>query len=818
MRTLLQDIRYAARMMAQRPGFTAIAVVTLAVCIAANAAIFGVVNAVLIAPLPFSAPDRLYAVWGVNTTRNETQGAASYLDYVDFKTRNTTFEGMAGFGPGTGTLTCDGEAEHVAVAEGSANLFHVLGVKPMMGRDFLESEDQPGSAATFPVILSESLWRGRFHGDPEIVGKSLELDGRSVTVVGVMPASFRFPLQFESPSLWKTMATEMTSADGSPGMAQQRGAHFMELIGRLKTGVTPAEAQANLSTIAANLASQYPATDVHHGIRIEPEIARLTGTARPALILVLVAVTFVLLIGCANIANLLLARASTRQKEMALRVSLGASPGRIARQLLTESLLLGLLSGAVGLFLAWLATSAVVRLGPKGVPRIAEAGIDARVFAFTFAISVLTSVIFGLAPILHFRRGDFAAGLKESGRGVTSNTASARTRSALVVVEVALALMLLVGSGLMIQSLVRLQHASPGFDPHGVVAINIDLADARYPSPQQLGDFWQQTLAKVRALPGVTSASSIFPLPFSGERMRVTFQIEGHPVAEGEEPATHYYVASTDYFQTMRIPLRQGRAFAPTDLLESAPVAIVNQAFAEKFFPGENAVGKHIQPAVSIDNKPARMREIVGVAANTKMQTLREEPQPECYVPATQTPFDGFTLLLRTPLDPARLAPGVKDVVASIDRSAPLYNIKTLDEYVGRSVEQDKFITLMLGIFAGVALLLTLVGLYGVLAYSVAQRTHEIGVRMALGAQEGNVLRLVLAQGLLLTLLGVAAGVVGALATTPLIRAELFGIGSADPVTFLVLAVLLAAVAMAAGWIPARRATRVDPMVALRYE
>jgi putative ABC transport system permease protein len=817
MRTLLQDIRYAARMMAQRPGFTAIAVITLALCIGANAAIFGVVNAVLLAPLPFSAPDRLYAVWGSNTAHNQTKAASSYPDYVDYKTRNTTFESLAAFTDGSGTLTGNGEAQHIFLAQGSANLFHVLGVKPILGRDFLEDEDKSG-AATFPVILSETLWRSRFHGDPEIVGKGLELDGRSVTVVGVMPASFRFPLQLEAPSLWETMATQLTSSDGGTPMGVQRGAHFVELIGRLKPSVTPAQAQANLSTIAANLASQYPDSDAHRGILIESEIERLTGEARPALILLLAAVSLVLLIGCANVANLLLARASTRQKEIALRISLGASPGRIARQLLTESLLLGLLSGAVGLFLAWLATSAVVQFSPKGVPRIAEAGIDARVFAFTFTISVLTSVIFGLAPVLHFRRGDFAGGLKETGRGSTSSKAAGRTRSALVVVEVALALMLLIGSGLMIQSLLRLQHASPGFDAHGVVAMTIDLADAQYPKPQQVIDFSQQTLAKVRALPGVTSASLIAPLPFSGDNFGISFEIEGRPVAKGDEPVTALHVAATDYFQTMKIPLREGRGFSQADLLESSPVAVVNQAFAEKYFPGEDAVGKHFKPGISVDDKPARMREIVGIVGNTKDRTLREDPQPECYLPSTQTPLSSFTLLLRTPLDPASLAPGVKDIVASIDRSVPLYNINGLEEYVGRSVEQDKFITLMLGIFAGVALLLTVVGLYGVLAYSVEQRTHEIGVRMALGAQESNVLRLVLAQGLSLTLLGVAAGVVGALATTPLIRAELFGIGAADPLTFLALTVLLAGVAMAAGWVPARRATRVDPMVALRYE
>jgi putative ABC transport system permease protein len=817
MRTLFQDIRYAARMMRQRPGFTAIAVITLALCIAANAAIFGVVNAVLIAPLPFSAPDRLYAIWGTNPARNQTKAAASYPDFVDYKTRNDTFDSVAAFGPGAGTLTSNGEAQHVTVVEGSANLFQVLGVKPILGRVFLEDEDKPG-ATTFPVILSETLWRSRFAGDPKIVGKSLELDGRSVTVVGVMPASFRFPLQYKAPSLWRTMAAELMPSPGNTPTAEERGAHFLELIGRLKPGVTPAEAQANLSTIAANLARQYPSSNAHRGIQIEPEIQRLTGSARPALILLLAAVSFVLLIGCANVANLLLARASTRQREMALRVSLGASRGRIARQLLTESLLLGLLSGVVGLFLAWLATSAIVEFSPRDVPRIAEAGIDARVFAFTFCISVFTSVIFGLAPILHFRSGDFAGSLKESGRSATSSKASARTRSALVVLEVALALMLLIGSGLMIQSLLRLQRASPGFEAHGVVAMNIDLADARYPKPQNLSDFAQQTLAKVRALPGVTSTSTVFPLPFSGEAMRFTFQIEGHPVAPGEEPATNFYTASTDYFQTMRIPLLQGRAFAPTDLLDSAPVTVVNQAFAEKFFPGEKTVGQHIQPGISVDDKPPLMREIVGVVGNVKLQSLRDDPQLECYVPATQTPFDGFTLVLRTPLSAASLAAGVKDAVASLDRSVPVYEVRTLDDYVGRSMEQDKFITLMLGIFAGVALLLTLVGLYGVLAYSVEQRTHEIGVRMALGAQESNVLRLVLGQGLLLTLLGVAAGVVGALATTPLIRAELFGIGSADPATYLALTVLLAAVAMAAGWVPARRATRVDPMVALRYE
>jgi putative ABC transport system permease protein len=817
MRTLLQDIRYAVRMITQRPGFTAIAVITLALCIGANAAIFGVVNAVLIAPLPFSAPDRLYAVWGSNTSRNQLKAPASYPDFADFKTRNSTFEGLAAFTPSTATLTGHGQALHIAACDASANLFRVLGVRPLLGRDFLESEDKPGAGA-LPVILSEAFWRSQFHGDPDIVGQGLVLDGRSVTVVGVMPRSFRFPLHYESPSLWETTASELISADGSPGLDQQRGAHFLDMIGRLKPGVTAAQAQANLDTIAANLASEYPGTDAHRGVVIEPEMDRLTGAARPALILLLAAVSFVLLIGCANVANLLLARASTRQREMALRVSLGASRGRIARQLLTESLLLGLLSGALGLFLAWLATSSVVQLSPKGIPRIADAGIDGRVFAFTFAISILTSVLFGLAPILHFRGGDFAGSLKESGRSATSSKAAARTRSVLVVVEVALALMLLIGSGLMIQSLIRLQHASPGFDAGGVAAMSIDLADAQYPKPAQIGAFSEQALEKIRALPGVSAASSINPLPFGGKITRVIFQIGGHPVPTAEAPATHLFFTGTDYFQTMRIPLREGRAFTTADVQNSRPVAVVNQAFAEQFFPNEDAVGKHVQPDFSADEKQALMREIIGVVGNVKRQTLRDSEQPECYVPATQTPFGSFTLVVRTPLGAANIAPAVKDAVASIDPSAPLYDVRSMDEYVGKSVQQDKFITVMLGIFAAVALLLTLVGLYGVLAYSVEQRTHEIGVRMALGAQENNVLRLVLGQGLLLTLAGVAVGMAGALATTPLIRAELFGIGSADPATYLALTVLLAAVAMAAGWVPARRATRVNPMVALRYE
>jgi putative ABC transport system permease protein len=816
METLWQDIRFGIRMLLKSPGFAAIAVLTLGLGVGANTAIFSVVDAVLLRPLPFPEPNRLLAVWGNNTERGETRSSTCFPDFFDFRAQNRVFERMAAFYTNSVTLTGRGDAQHLQSGVVSPDLFPLLGVAPKLGRTFLPEEEKP--VAEQPIILSEALWKSRFGGDPSILGQTVVIDGKESRIVGVMPASFQFPIQNDPVQLWQSTETDATTTDGTPPPYAQRGMHYLKVIARLKPNVTPAQAQANMSAIADGLARQYPDTDAHRGVMIVTELDRLVGQTRPALLLLLAAVGCVLLIACANVANLLLARATTRQREMSVRAALGAGRRRIARQLLTESMLLSMAGGAVGLILAVWGTGFLTRLSPNDIPRVSEAGVDGRVLGFTLLVSLITGLVFGLAPVLHLSRADLAESLKEGGRSSTSAARHNRLRGLLVVSEVTLALVLLIGSGLLIQSLFRLQKVNLGFDPHGVLALNLDLPGERYSKPQQAADFVAQLLDRIRALPGVRSASSVVPLPLSGDQLRFSFAIEGRPVPKSDQPVTEFHDVGIDYFRTMRIPLVSGREFTALDKLDSAQVTIINQTFARKFFPGENPIGKHIKPGIGIDVRGSLMREIVGVVGDAKLLSLRDQPLPECYVPHAQVPFPYVTLAVRSSGDPEGLAPAIRQLLASMDKDLPLYGVRTLDQYVAASVAQPRFSALLLGVFAGVALILTVVGLYGVMSYSVAQRTHEIGVRVALGAQEKDVLRLVLQQGLKLTLAGVSFGIVAAWAATRLMATQLFGVSPTDPPTFLTLAILLSCVGLLAGYIPARRAMRVDPMVALRYE
>ena len=812
METLLQDLKYGIRMLVKNPGFTAIAIIALALGIGPTTAIFSVVNAVLLKPLPFVEPSRLLMVYETNLQRGFNRGTMSYPNFADVRDQNQVFEKMSSYHSGDFILTGRGEPLRLQGAVVNADLFPLLGVKASLGRTFLPDEDKPGSVRA--VVLSNRLWRNHFNSDPGVVSNSLVLDGKNFTVVGVMPEGFQFPVQNEPVELWSTIAGE---ASGEDPMTSHRGAHYMNAIARLKPGVTIERARADLETIAGRLEQQYPDTNSHRGVFIESALESLVTDVRLALLVILGAVGCVLLIACANVANLLLARATSRHKEMAIRAALGASRLRVMRQLLTESILLAILGGSIGLLLALWGTNLLVSIIGNDVPRSAEIGIDGRVLGFTLLVSLLTGVVFGLVPALHSSKTDLTESLKEGGRGSTEGSRRNTMRGALVIIEVAIAVVLLAGAGLLIQSLLRLQHVNPGFNPQNVLSFSLGLPEVKYSAQKQI-DFFNQIVSRIESTPGVQAASAVLPLPLSSDRIRITFETEGRSIPRSELPASEYRAVALNYFRTMGIPLLKGRDFDARDSRQSTQVIIVNEDFAQRFFPGDDAIGKHIKPGMSNgEDKPA-WREIVGIVGSVHHLSLSSEPTPEYYVPHTQMPFDSMTIVARTEGDPRALISAVQREVRALDSELPVYNIKTLEEYVAASVAQPRFNTLLLAIFAGIALVLTAVGLFGVMSYTVMQRTHEIGIRMALGAAETDVLKMVVRQGMTLAGIGIGIGLAGAYFLTRLMTSMLFGIGATDPLTFVAISVVLAIVALGACFVPARRATRVDPMVALRYE
>ena len=814
MHTLWQDLRQGLRAMAKSPGFTFVAMLTLAVGIGANTAIFSVVNAVLLRALPYPDSQRLVALWGVNDRTGDSRRALSYPDFEDFRAQSRTLESAAVYNDDTATLTGIGEPLHLHNGVVSAALFHVLGVSPQLGRRFLPEEDNPGTRVT---ILSDRLWRERFGADPAILGRALTLNGHSYTVVGVLPPAFQFPLESDPEDLWTTMAVYRVSEDSDKPMTEQRGAHWLQGIARLKPGVPLAQVNAELASIGAALAKQYPDTNKHLSLRAEPALDALVGDARPAMWILLGAVGLVLLIACANVANLLLARSTVRQREIAVRAAMGASRTRLVRQLLTESVLLALAGAVPGVVVAAWATRILSTLQSLQIPRLAQAAVDWRALLFTLAASLATAAVFGLVPAIHAARFSLTGALREGSRGTGQSAHHARLRSTLVVFEVTLALLLLIGSGLLLRSLVSILRVQPGFDPHGLIAFDLDLPGTRYGKPEQSAQFFRDLLPRLNALPGVVSASGVMPLPLSDNSMGTSFAIDGRPVPKSEEPGTQFRSVGLDYFRTMHIPLIAGRTFTASDTRTSAPVVIINQTLAHKFFPNENPIGKRIKPGVS-DSGSSVMREIVGVVGDVRHRRLWRAPDPESYVPYDQVSLGGMTLVVRAASNPQALMPMIRNEMKRADAELPLYNVRTLEEYVSGSVAQRRFTALLLGIFAGIALLLAAVGLYGVMSYGVAQRTHEIGVRVALGAESGDVLRLVIGQGLRLTLLGVVLGWLGALGVSRFLSGMLYGVAGDDPLTFAAVAAVFVAVALAACYVPARRAMRVDPLVALRYE
>ena len=813
METLWKDIRYGIRMLLKAPSVSIVATIALALGIGANTAIFSVVNAVLLRPLPFANPEELMMVWESDSSRGQIRGTASYPNFTDWRAQNHVFEYLAAYYTNDIIMTGRGESTRLQGAVVSAELFPLLGVAPVVGRTFLPDEDKPGESGRV-VLLSQQLFRQRFNSDPNVVGQSMVLDGKNYQIVGVMPHAFQFPIQNDPVELWTTVAVD---AEGSEPVTEQRGAHFLKVIGRLKPGVSQQQAQAEMTAISARLEQQYPDKNLHRSTTIEPTLEALVGNIRPALLILLGAVGCVLLIACANVANLLLARAMTRHKEMAIRSALGASRSQVVRQLLTESVLLSLAGGTLGLVLAVWWSDLLVALGKQNIPRALQVGLDWRVLAFTFAVSVLTGVIFGLVPAIHASKTDLTEPLKEGGRGSGQGARHKGIRGVLVVAELAIAVVLLVGAGLLIQSLWRLRQVSPGFNPKNVLTLVVGIPEIKYPTKTQ-AQFFQDLTARIETLPGVSSASAIAPLPLSGDRFGISFEIEGRPVAKGDQPSADFFTIGDEFFKTMQIPLLQGREFTDRDKKQAPGVIIVNQAFARKFFPGEDPIGKHIKPGISTDEDEPAMREIVGMVADVRNRDLNSDLRPGFFVPHAQLPFSQMTIVVKTDGEPSSLVNAVQNEVHAMDRELPVFNVKTMDEYISASVAAPRFNATLLVIFAAVALILTIVGLYGVMSYSVAQRTNEIGIRMALGAQTGDVLRLIVSQGFRLVLLGLGIGLAAALALMKIISSLLFGVTTKDPFTFGAVAVLLAIVALLACYIPARRATRLDPLRALRYE
>jgi len=799
MPTILQDLRYAARLLLRTPGFTVVAVLTLALGIGANTAIFTVVNALLLKPLPYADPDRLVMVW------QDFRGRGGPIDewgtpgnYVDWRAQKDLFEEIAMISGWRPTLTGGPEAEPLPGEVVTHEYFSVLGVSPVLGRNFRPEDDVPKAPRV--TIISDKLWKRRFGGQSSAVGRTITLSGVPHEIIGVLPPGFR-PIIGASAELWRPM--QLNTATPS------RGAITLRSIARLKVGVSLERGQVLATALASQLEAQYPESNEKVGFHLTGLHERVVGDIKPGLLALLGSVGFVLLIACANIANLLLARGSARGRELAVRLSLGAARGRVVRQLLTESVLLATIGGVLGVLLGVWAVDALVAIAPANAPRVGEISLDLTVFAFAALLTVATGLVFGLVPALHSARADVTHALKDGSRG-SSAAGGRRIRRSLIVAEVALALMLLTGGGLLLQTFVRLQHADLGFDPTDVLVGFVNPPGASYDTTAKHLAFYDQVFEKAKALPGVRKAALASVLPLSGDS-DTSFRIEGRaaPRTPSETPITWYRLVSASYFDTMGMHLRRGRIFEPR---EAAPSVVVNETMAKKFFPGEDPIGRRINPGG--DDTP--WFTIIGIVADARARGAREAPKVETFIPYWQLTERGMAVVLKTDGNPTQLTASLKQAVTSIDRNVPVSNVTTLAEMVGESIEQPRFFAMLAAAFAALALVLAAIGIYGVMAYAVAQRTMEIGVRMALGAKPSEVFTLVVADGLKLTAIGIVLGVAGSVLIARWLTTLLFGVEPGDPFTLAATAGTLLVVAAAACFVPARRATRVDPIVALR--
>ena len=803
MTKLLQDLRYALRTLLMKPGFALIAIVTLGLGIGANTAIFSFVNGILLRPLPYPEPDRLALIKETAFKRGMPEMGISFPNFLDWRARNHVFEDIATYQGANFSLTGAGEPQQVRGARVSHGLFEILRVPPLMGQTFTADEDRPDQNGV--VILGHGVWQSHFGSDSNIVGRQIILSNRPHTVKGVMPPGFKFP---EIAELWVPLALDTK--------LWTRTDHGLGGVARLKDGISFSQAQAEMNVIARQIEEENPVTNEGLGVGVTNMHTALAGDYREGLLILLGVVTCVLLVACANVANLMLARAISRQKEVAVRAALGASRWRIVRQLLTESLLLGTAGGALGLLLARWGLDLLLAAIPFKLPFWMNFGLDLRVLGFTLVVSLLTGLIFGIAPALQASHSDLNETLKEGGRsaaGVGRN----RSRNVLVVVEIALSLVLLVGAGLMMGSFLRLQQVNPGLNPKGVLTMSLALPQAKYREPEQRSQFFGQLIESVRALPGVEAAAATTNLPLSGGRWGRSLTVEGYPILSvGQAPMIQHTVVMPGYFTTLDIPLLSGRDFSETDGPKAPKVTIIDERLAREYWPNASALGKRIRFGPPEDNEP--WHTVVGVAGAVRHARLDVDTDKIVYLPHPQIPVNGLALVVRATANPESLAGAVRSKVREMDADLPVTKVMTMEDVVAQSIWQPRLYSILFGVFASVALLLATVGIYGVMSYTVSTRTREFGLRMALGAQSGDLIRLILGQGMRLAFLGVAVGLLGAFALTRLLKNLLFEVTVTDPLTFALITGLLTLVALVACWLPARRATKVDPLVALRYE
>jgi putative ABC transport system permease protein len=809
--TIFQDTRYALRMLRKNPGFTAVAVLTLALGIGANTAIFSIVYAMLLKPLPYSQPEQLLTVFEAQPQAGVNATGWSYANFAELREQNRIFSDMAGSQQHQLTLTGRGEPSVVNTSVVTPELFSVFGQKPMLGRAFFPEDGKSGAAAA--VILSENLWRGSFGADPNVIGTSINLDKRSFTIVGVMPAVFRFPILTENQQLWIPLVQDPLFGS----WMERRGGHWLQVTGRLKPGVSMTQVQAELDAIGARLAKEFPAENDGWSIRFMPLKQLIVGDVKSALLVLLGAVGLVLLIACANIANLLLTRATSRAREIAVRTTLGAGRSRIVRQLLSETFVLGMLGGLAGIALAYAGVQGLTSLMPRDLPQVNAIRVDNSVLGFALLLSAVASCGFGLAPALFAANSNLQSSLREGGARSGESGNRRRVRGLLAAGEIALAMVLLVAAGLLLRSFSKLMAVSPGFDAQRVVQADISLPRFQYSTPQQWAAFSNELLTRLQSEPGMRDAAIVVPRPIADGFVNLGFDIVGSPASSASASRTANYVSvSPDYFRVMEIPLLAGRLFDKHDISSSPRVSLISEAMARLYFPNQNPLGKQLSFSFPPDSGAAR--EIVGIVGDVRDVALGQDPSAMMYVPYAQSPFWGANVVVRSALSTASVASAIRRSVQQIDKDLPVTDVAKMTDMIDASVAQPKFRTFLLGLFAAMALVLAATGIFGVISYSASQRTNEIGIRVALGASRNTILRMVLRETLVLTCAGLALGVPSALAASHLLGHLLFDVSANDPATLTAVALTLAFVAAVAGYIPARRAMRVDPMVALRHE